>query len=121
MVVPDCGGWKSGARGGGIWEVDEDWPVDGKNVEKGGTGEFGVIGGKVVFGGTTSYVEVSVMVGVGKGVVGVVWPVVGFCRSIASLGVIGDVGEPSTLFSRTKILCCRSVLSISGSNASGDD
>ena len=36
-------------------------------------------------------------------------------------GVMGEVGEPIILFSRTKTLFCFNVLSISGSNDNGDD
>ena len=37
------------------------------------------------------------------------------------LGVMGEVGEPTILFSRNRTLFCLNVLSISGLNDSGDD
>ena len=87
-----------------------------------------MIGGGVVWAGVFGGSGIGT-VGFGEGCVMEVvnmldgWPVEGggWLSCIMFLGLIGEFGESIILFSRIKTRFCRSVLSISGSNNSGDD
>ena len=117
--------------------VEDDWPVVGKKWENGGMvfdglkvrfGSIWVELGWVVWIGVSGLVERlgNVVLGEMCEEVGmndeVVWPVVGMWEScIMFLGVNGEVGESMTLFHLIKTRFFLNVLSISGSNKSGDD
>ena len=125
-----------------VWP-EYDGPAPGKKWDNGGivveglnvmVGSSLVVMGCVVLVGVVSWGGVGIVVEFGIVVFGdgcvevgindeVVWPVVGgICESaMMFLGVMGEVGEPMILLSRTKTRFCLSVLSISGSNDSGDD
>ena len=91
---------------GSVWVVIGWVTLDGVNSA--------VVLGNVVFG--DGWVEVGIKDEDDWLVVGGIWE-----SAMMFLGVMGEVGEPMILFSRTKTRFCLSVLSISGSNDSGDD
>ena len=91
---------------GSVWVVIGWVTLDGVNSA--------VVLGNVVFG--DGWVEVGIKDEDDWLVVGGIWE-----SAMMFLGVMGEVGEPMILFSRTNTLFCLSVLSISGSNDSGDD